>query len=28
VSIYNNNLNKENKQFCLYCDFFKIFDIW
>ena len=27
VSIYNNNLNKENKQFCLYCDFFKIFDI-
>ena len=27
VSIYNNSLNKENKQFCLYCDLFKIFDI-
>ena len=27
VSTYNNSYYKENKQFCLYCDFFKIFDI-
>ena len=27
ISISNCNLNKENKNFCLYCDFFKIFDI-